>query len=267
MTAGTPEKPRLNVVEAGNGPAFVFQHGLCGDAAQTLEVFPAGAPFRLITQESRGHGLSAPGDPADFSVATFADDLAAMIEAKALGPVVLGGISMGAAIALRLAVTRPDMVRALVLARPAWVAESAPANMRAYGEVGELLARFPPNEARLRFDLSETASWLARNSPGNLPSLLSFFDRTPQPVTAELLTRIAADGPGVSTAQIGALEMPVLIIAQAEDALHPLAYAETLAGLINGARLVTVTAKSRDRQQHVAQFSAALRDFLALVGK
>ena len=50
---------------------------------------------------------------------------------------------MGAAIALRLAVKQPELVRALVLARPAWVTEPAPPNMQAYAEVGELLSRFP----------------------------------------------------------------------------------------------------------------------------
>jgi pimeloyl-ACP methyl ester carboxylesterase len=267
LISARSEKPRLNVVEAGSGPAFVFGHGLCGDAAQTLEVFPAGAPFRLFTQECRGHGLSEPGDPAAFSLATFADDLAEMMEARAQGPVVLGGISMGAAIALRLAITRPDLSRGLVLARPAWVAETAPANMRAYGEVGKLLAQFSSEEARRHFEQSETAAWLARQSPGNLPSLRGFFDRQPQQITAELLSRIAADGPGVTSAQIAALKLPVLIIGQAEDALHPLAHAERLATLIDGARLVTVTAKSRDRQQHVAEFSAALRQFLASIGQ
>jgi pimeloyl-ACP methyl ester carboxylesterase len=259
-------RPRLNIVEAGAGAAFVFQHGLCADASQPAEVFPDDMPFRRVTVECRGHGASEDGDFEDFSIATFADDVARTIEAKALAPAVLGGISMGAAIALRLAIRRPDLVRALVLARPAWVADSAPPNMRPFAEVGELLARFPPGEARAHFEQSETAARLARKGPDNLASLLGFFAREPRETTSALLTRIAADGPGVTPAEIAALGPPALVIGTARDPLHPLAYAEQLAQLIPGARLLRITSKSESRARYVDEFRAAIRGFLLSMG-
>jgi pimeloyl-ACP methyl ester carboxylesterase len=264
MTEPSPEsaRPRLSLVEAGTGPAFVFQHGLCGSADQPAEVFPDDAPFRQVTLECRGHGASEAGDPDAFSIAAFTDDLAGMIERKAIGPVVLGGISMGTAIALRLAVLRPDLVRALVLARPAWVTERAPANMRAYAEVGDLLSRYPPAEARERFERSVTAAWLAHEGPDNLASLRSFFSRQPVAVTAALLTRIAADGPGVSIEDVGALGLPTLVVGHDRDPLHPLAYAEDLAKLIPGAQLARIASKAESRERYVEQFRAALRRFL-----
>jgi pimeloyl-ACP methyl ester carboxylesterase len=124
----------------GDGLPVVFQHGLCGDARQTAEAFPDDPRFRLITLECRGHGQSQAGSA--FSIATLAEDVAGLIDHLALGPVVLGGISMGAAIASRLAVYRPDLARGLILARPAWATAAAPANMRPNLEIGELLARF-----------------------------------------------------------------------------------------------------------------------------
>ncbi len=254
--------PLLNLVETGEGPPFVFQHGLCGDAAQPGEVFPTDAGFRRITLECRGHGLSEPGDPSTFSIATFADDVADMIEAKAIAPVVLGGISMGAAIALRLAVTRPELVSALVLARPAWLIEDAPANMRPFGEVGDLLARFPADEARARFDRSDIAARLEREAPDNLASLRGFFERSPQRVTACLLSRIAADGPGVTADQVAALKVPALVIGHGRDVLHPFDHAERLAGLIPNARLVEITPKATSWDRYVLEFRAALRSFL-----
>ena len=252
----------LNLLEAGDGPAFVFQHGLCGDAAQPGEVYPADAPFRRITLECRGHGLSEPGEPSAFSIATFANDIAELIVAKAIAPVALGGISMGAAIALRLAVTRPELVSALVLARPAWLVEDAPANMRPFGEVGDLLARFPPEEARARFDRSDTSALLEREAPDNLASLRGFFERSPQWVTAALLSRIAADGPGVTLDQVTALKVPALVIGHGRDLLHPFVHAERLAGLIPGARLVEIAPKGTNWDQYVLEFRAALRNFL-----
>ena len=255
-------RPWLNVVEAGDGPAFVFQHGLCGNAAQPGEVFPADAPFRLITLECRGHGLSEPGDPGAFSIATFADDVAALIEARAIAPVILGGISMGAAIALRLAVIRPELVRGLVLARPAWFISDAPANMRPYGEVGNLLARFPPDEALAQFDRSETAALLQREAPDNLATLRGFFQRSPKEITASLLSRIARDGPGLMADQVAALALPTLVIGTDRDLLHPFDLAERLAALIPGARLVKITSKAISSDRYADEFRAALHGFL-----
>ena len=255
-------QPQLNLVESGEGAPFIFQHGLCGDAAQPGEVFPTDVPFQRMTLECRGHGLSEPGDAGAFGIATFANDVAELIEARGIAPVPLGGISMGAAIALRLAVTRPDLVSALVLARPAWLAADAPTNMRPYAEVGDLLARFPADEARARFDQSETSALLEREAPDNLASLRGFFERAPQTVTASLLTRIARDGPGVTLDQVAKLAVPTLVIGHGQDLLHPFDHAERLAALIPGSELVEITAKGVSRSQYVIEFRAALRNFL-----
>ena len=91
----------------------------------------------------RGHGDSPLGPPDHVSISQFTDDLTGFITAKALGTCPVVGISMGAAIALRLAVLRPDLVRALVLARPAWVCDAAPGTMAPNAEVGAALARMP----------------------------------------------------------------------------------------------------------------------------
>jgi pimeloyl-ACP methyl ester carboxylesterase len=244
------------------GLPVVFQHGLCGDATQTAEVFPAEKEFRRITLECRGHGASAAGDVAAFSIATFANDVAAWIEACGEAPVVIGGISMGAAIALRLAVLRPDLARGLILARPAWTTRAAPDNMRPNAEVGRLLAALPADEARAAFLTSDTAKRLAEKAPDNLESLKGFFARSPQAITAALLQAISADGPGVSVEEVHAITMPTLIIGHSRDIVHPLAHAEALAAVVPGARLVTITAKADNRARYISDFRSALSTFL-----
>ena len=254
---------RLATYDCGSGLPVVFQHGLCGDAAQPAEIFPFDLPARCLTLECRGHGGSEAGDSEHFSLQTFADDLAAWLDSLALGPIVLGGISMGAAIALRLAIVRPDLVRALVLARPAWIVEAAPANMEPNALVGTLLASHGGEKARMLFEASDTARDLAAGAPDNLASLRGFFSREPQAVTAALLARISADGPGISRADIAALRIPTLVIGTEVDAIHPLGHAETLAALIPGARLARITPKALDKPRYVQDFRATLAQFLS----
>lgn len=263
LTSLTRDGNVLAVDDAGGpGRPVVFQHGLCGDAGQTAEVFPATRAFRRLTLECRGHGHSPAGDLQALGIATFADDVAAMIEALGAAPVVVGGISMGAAIALRLAVRRPGLVRGLVLARPAWATLAAPDNMRPNAEVGLLLATMPPAAARDAFLNGAVARQLAALAPDNLASLTGFFDRPEPGVTAALLQAISADGPGVSEVEVAALRVPTLVLATEHDLIHPLEHARALATLVPGARLEVITSKAVSRSRYVAEFRAALQGFL-----
>ena len=255
--------PRLHVDDAGgSGMAVVFQHGLCGDARQTAEVFPANSALRRITLECRGHGGSEPGDMAEFSIARFAEDVGELIALRVKAPVVIGGISMGAALAMRLAVVMPDFVRGLVIARPAWSSAAAPENMRANADVGALLGRMTQGEAHAQFMAGAVAKRLASEAPDNLASLAGFFWREPQVVTAALFQSISADGPGVTAAELSAIKVPTLVIATRMDAVHPLSLAQEIAKLIPGAMLVEITAKSQDRGLYVAEFKNVLDTFL-----
>lgn len=252
----------LNVVAGKGRQPVVFQHGLCGSAAQTAEAFPDDPRFGLLTLECRGHGASPSGDEKRFTIKTFSEDLAILMEEKDLAPCIVGGISMGAAIATRLAVTRPDLVKALIIARPAWVAAAAPDNCAANAEVGEFLSRLAPEEARAAFLAGPTARHLAACAPDNLASLTSFFSREPATVTAALLRRIAVDGPGITETQLAALRLPTLIIATGRDVIHPLAHAQRLHALIPGAVLRTITPKGVDKARYLAEFRSTLLSFL-----
>ena len=253
---------RFAVGETGQGRPFVFQHGLCGDATQPADVAADLDGWRCLTLECRAHGQSEAGAAEHFSIAQFTGDVVSLIERRALGPVVVGGISMGAAIALRLAVTRPDLVTALVLARPAWVTRSAPVNLAPNALAGELLRAGPPEEARARFLASDTAARLRARAPDNLASLLGFFARQPVADTAELLCRIPADGPGVTVEAVRGVRRPPRVLGHGRAVLPPLPDARPLAGLIPGARLVQICPKADDPAAHRREFRVALATFL-----
>ncbi len=255
-------KPHLNLVKGlGSGTPVVFQHGLCGNAGQTSEAFPIDPRFRMHTLECRGHGASEAGSLNAFSIKAFADDVADMVEAENIASCIVGGISMGAAISLHLAVHRPELVKALVLARPAWVIQNAPVNMQPNQDIGTLLAQLPPQIAKEKFLASDMAKRLAKEAPDNLASLITFFSREPIDVTAALLTSIANDGPGVTEQQVRALKIPTLIIATAQDYVHPLSHADSLHKMISHSRLVELTPKGVDKAHYVKEFQTALLNF------
>ena len=109
----------IAIDETGQGPPLVLLHGVGASRAVWRRVTPALAEDRrVIAPDLPGFGESAPaanGFELDTAAAALADPLAE----RAGGPFDLLGNSLGGAVALRLAVARPDLVRRLVLAAPA----------------------------------------------------------------------------------------------------------------------------------------------------
>jgi pimeloyl-ACP methyl ester carboxylesterase len=123
-----PDVETLHSVVTGGDDrdAMLLVHGWGGDGRAWQPVRFAGR--RVMTVDLRGHGRSPV--PADgYRPADYARDLAALVRASGLAPVVAVGHSMGGQIVVRLALDHPDLVRALVVVDPAYGADEAEAAM------------------------------------------------------------------------------------------------------------------------------------------
>jgi pimeloyl-ACP methyl ester carboxylesterase len=103
----------------------VLVHGLGGAAANWLALAPLLLRGRrLLVPELPGHGGSEPL-PAAPNLNAYADSLAEVAEREGLFPAAVVGHSLGGAIALRLAIRRPDSVSRLVLAAAAGISSGS----------------------------------------------------------------------------------------------------------------------------------------------
>lgn len=99
----------------GDGPAIVFSHGflMSGDmfAPQVAEF---GDEYRVITWDWRGFGRTeACGNP--FTVWDQARDLIGLLDHLGIESAILGGMSHGGYISMRVPLLAPERVRALIL--------------------------------------------------------------------------------------------------------------------------------------------------------
>jgi len=107
------------------GAPLVLVHGLGGCAANWVDVAPLLAETRrVLIPELPGHGLSTPL-PAVPNLAVFADRIALVAEREQLLPAAFVGHSLGAVVALRLALRRPEDVNGLVLAAAAGISSAS----------------------------------------------------------------------------------------------------------------------------------------------
>jgi pimeloyl-ACP methyl ester carboxylesterase len=118
MTTSAPIRAgelELWVERRGSGPDVLLIAGL-GDPAEAwhLQLDGLADRYRVTAFDNRGVGRSALPDER-LSVATMADDAAAILRALDVPPAHVAGSSLGSAIAQELALRHPQLVRSLVL--------------------------------------------------------------------------------------------------------------------------------------------------------
>jgi pimeloyl-ACP methyl ester carboxylesterase len=99
----------------GEGPPVVFVHG-AGDDGRVWQPQLAALvdEFTVVAWDEPGAGLST-DVPADFALADYARCLAALIEALALGPAHVAGLSWGGTVVQELYRHYPEVVATLIL--------------------------------------------------------------------------------------------------------------------------------------------------------
>lgn len=120
MPDGTTYRVRTGG-EGGPRPPVVLLHGFTGRASDwspfVRPIREAG--HRTVVLDLLGHGRSdSPPDPARHAIERQAEDVAAILREVGAAPAFVVGYSMGARIALRLALTEPALVRGLILESP-----------------------------------------------------------------------------------------------------------------------------------------------------
>lgn len=103
----------------GAGAPLLLLHGFTGRGASWEAHAPALARrFRLVVVDLPGHGRTPARDPEAMTVERTADDAASILARLSAVPAHVLGYSLGARVALRLAVTHPAAVDRLVLESP-----------------------------------------------------------------------------------------------------------------------------------------------------
>jgi pimeloyl-ACP methyl ester carboxylesterase len=115
-----PDGTRFYYLDEGDGVPFIFQHGLGGSVEQAHELIGGVAGIRLISMDCRNHGktMGKPWEP--LTTNGLAGDLSWFIGRNLTESFFIGGLSLGALLAVKVALDCPLQIRGIVLLRPAW---------------------------------------------------------------------------------------------------------------------------------------------------
>lgn len=236
--------------DAGTAPSgFVFVHGFGSDGrsfGRVLDALSAAAP--AVTYDRPGFGLSdrplEGWERNPYGPEAQVRHLTAVMDHLGLERAVLVGNSAGAAIALRTALAHPERVDGLVLLAPdAAGSGGAPAATRwllytpQFERLGPLLMR------RLGGATGESFLRAAYADPDRLPDdvLRAYREATTVHDWDRALWEVTqAGGEPDLRESLGRVEVPVLVLAGAEDPIVPAEDGRRLAEALPSARFVTV---------------------------
>ena len=175
----------------GRGYPFFFQHGLGSDRVQPQALLSGLEGIQLISMDSRGHGSSPFTGIDDISFDRYADDVIDLATHLNINQAYVGGISMGAGIALNIALRYPHFAKALVLVRPAWLDQEFPENLKLMAGMADFMKKNEPES------FQRTPEFLAwqRKEPLTTASLLAHTKSNLPDYAAELIHKMWSDRP------------------------------------------------------------------------
>jgi pimeloyl-ACP methyl ester carboxylesterase len=227
----------LAVDVRGDGPAILFIHGYPLDHTVWAPQLEALDGWRRIAPDLRGMGQSDAPD-LGYGMATYAEDLVALLDALGVDRAVVAGLSMGGYVALELLRRWRERVSGLVLVDTRAEADS-------------------PDGRRARDAAAHQARELGAGAIADamLPGLLAAASRERDPSLAGRVRQVIANAPvaGIvgalsamrdrpdNTDLLATLEgVPTLVVVGAEDRITPPDQARAMADRIPGAQLAVV---------------------------
>jgi len=252
--------------EAGEGVPVVLLHGLTATrryvvmGSRNLER----SGHRVVMYDARGHGRSDPGDAYGYDV--LARDLLAVLDDRGIERAVLVGASMGAHTLVRLALEQPARAAGLVLITPAFDPDAGEQGLDRWdalsrglreGGVEGFLEAY--GEPRVPDSFKDTVRTVLRQR-------LSAHEH-PEAV-ADALREVPRSRPFSSWDELGALELPVTVVASRDEAdpEHPYATGERYADAIPGARLESEEPGKSPLAWQGGQLSRVIAEIAARVG-
>ena len=252
---------RLSWAEHGDpeGPPLVLLHGLLLSSAGQERVARALKRPRVLLLDLHGHGQSTqPPDPARYTWSAFVDDVVALLDHLGIEKASLGGLSLGANVAIAAAEQRPERFTSLILEMPV-LARGTGVAKPLFGAIAALYGGMKPIASPVTYALRRSRLKVP------LPEMQMLVDlASHQPTAARAVLRglLDDDPPGQDEATVRAIDMPALVIGHRLDPLHSLDDARWLASTMPNARLVEAATILSNRFRY-RELAGLIEGFLA----
>ena len=249
------------VLDTGTGPAVLLVHGTAPGTTATgnfTQLFPVLAAHRILAPDLLGFGASAKPLDVDYGPQLWADQAWQLLDERGIERVIVVGNSMGARVALAMALEHPQRIRGLVLLSTR-VAASTPTPAQ------NLLRGYTPSLAAMERLIREC--FACDQNLVTADVIRSRYEASARPGAHAAMQRVFAGlsaTPGLDTAELSAIAAPVLLLHGREDRVVPADNGMRLAELIPHADLHLLADTGHWLQvERAATVNVLIGDFLA----
>jgi pimeloyl-ACP methyl ester carboxylesterase len=240
-TFGADRNPAVLLVMGAAASMLLWEDEFC-------ERLASGGRF-VIRYDHRdtGRSVTYPAGAPEYTGDDLVADAPGVLDALGVGRAHVVGMSMGGAIAQRLAIDYPDRVSSLTL-----ISTSPGSGPDLPAMSDELRAHFaepppPPDwsdrDAVVDYLVEDERVYAARSRPFDEAARRELagrnFDRSID-LAASMANHFLLDGGESPRERLGEIRVPTLVLHGTEDPLFPIEHGRALANAIPGARLVTL---------------------------
>jgi pimeloyl-ACP methyl ester carboxylesterase len=236
----------LAYVDEGEGEPILLIHGFASNIAVNwretswIETLVADGR-RVIALDNRGHGRSDKlYEPERYGAPAMAEDACRLLDHLGIERTDVLGYSMGARIAVFLALRHPDRVRSVVIAG---MGINLVRGMVASGPLAKALE--VPSIADVTNDTARSFRAFAEKTGSDLKALAACMRGPREKIDAE---------------RLAAIQVPTLVAVGSEDVIA--GSGAELAALIPGARLLTIEGRDHMKAVGDPRFKQGVLDFL-----
>ncbi|MCL2730112.1 MAG: alpha/beta fold hydrolase [Actinomycetia bacterium] len=253
-----------HVLDIGKGPVAVLLHGSGPGVSAGVNWYrtigPLSRDFRVIAPDFRGFGKTPPPADGQYSMDRWAAQVLEILDALDIPTAHLIGNSLGARVSMNLASAAPDRIGRVVLM-------GGPSPMYRKNEELNTVYSYEPDREQMGRILRELFAYdPAIVEQAMVDRRYEYSIRPGAAAVYATITKTIEDDlqSGLLTPEIvRAISSPTLIVHGRDDRVVPVACAEELIGLIDGAESHLFSRCGHWAQiEHAARFNTLVTDFL-----
>lgn len=229
----------IHYVSVGQGTPMLLLHGypLSGELFARNRDALAAAGYRVITIDHRGFGQSSAPASDPGSLPTYARDALAVMDKLNVPRAIIGGMSMGGAIAFEMYRTAPERFSGLILintvANPAGIVEQ-----HIWKGMAQKAATFGPQSLAPELLKDMLTGATRMNRPGDAKFLEGIVKQASVAGDVAGATVLATRPDALPL--LPTIKVPTLIIGSVEDTVYPPEFSMKMAQNIPGSKLVVI---------------------------